>query len=535
MLEVLPRYVAYAGNGVTSTFAITFGFFEIRVYIDGDLVDPANYTLDQEAPGDTSNITFITPPSTPNPPANGAVIEVVGYTEPKQTVDLQSGVQFNPTSVERQLDRFAMALQEFGLYGIEPARYPDSLLAVNADGEYELVNVLEFVDTLEPALDAAVAAAAAHAATASTQAGISTTQAGNASTSASAAAASALAAAASVAAMVGTSTTSLTIAVASKVFTTQSGKSFTAGRWVLITSDANPANYMHGQVTSYSGTTLTVNVTNIGGSGTLADWTITISGTRGAQGAEGSSGVAVLPGYHNGLELRYSTVAPNTEIDVEAGVTADDDDTVMLEYSGGTLDCTTTGADGLQSGSLGNNEWWHVFLITHADGSNAAVFASASPTAPTLPGIYTLFKRIGAFKTNGSAQIIPFDQYGDYTEWRSPPNNVAQANPGTDPILATLAVPTGVVVRAKVNATIQAHTDNARRILNITSPQQTAVAPAAFTAVRLTSNDGIGGNGATAADFEIWTNSSAQIRYELDGSSANVLVVVNTIGWFDLL
>jgi len=91
--------------------------------------------------------------------------------------------------------------------------------------------------------------------------------------------------AAQVAAMVGTSTTSLLIAVATKVFTTQAGKDFQAGKWLLITSDADPTNYMHGQITSYSSTTLTMNITNVGGSGTLADWTITIAGTRGTAGA----------------------------------------------------------------------------------------------------------------------------------------------------------------------------------------------------------------------------------------------------------
>ena len=99
-------------------------------------------------------------------------------------------------------------------------------------------------------------------------------------------AADAISAAASAAKLVGTSTTSLLIEVASKVFTTQTSKFFEAGRWLLITSDANPTNYMHGQVTSYSGSTLTVNITNIGGSGTLADWTITVSGTKGTDGSD---------------------------------------------------------------------------------------------------------------------------------------------------------------------------------------------------------------------------------------------------------
>lgn len=105
-----------------------------------------------------------------------------------------------------------------------------------------------------------------------------------AASSASAASTSETNAALSAAKLKGTSTTSLAIGTGSKVFTTQAGKFFTAGTWLLVTSDADPANYMHGQVTTYSGATLTLNVTNTGGGGTLADWTIDVSGTRGAAG-----------------------------------------------------------------------------------------------------------------------------------------------------------------------------------------------------------------------------------------------------------
>lgn len=120
---------------------------------------------------------------------------------------------------------------------------------------------------------------------------------GSASSSAAAAqAAEAAALAAQVAAeaaaanLRGTSTTSLLIGTGSKIFTTQSGKQFNVGNWLLAVSDADEANYMHGQVTAYSGTSLTVNVTNTGGSGTLADWSIYVSGTQGTTGATGSIG-----------------------------------------------------------------------------------------------------------------------------------------------------------------------------------------------------------------------------------------------------
>lgn len=112
-----------------------------------------------------------------------------------------------------------------------------------------------------------------------------------AAASATAAASSATAAAASAANLTGTSATSVTPNSGSQTFTTQSGKFFNVGNNVAITSNANPTvNFMHGVVTSYSGTTLIVNVNAFGGSGAHTDWTINVSGAIGATGATGSPG-----------------------------------------------------------------------------------------------------------------------------------------------------------------------------------------------------------------------------------------------------
>lgn len=102
--------------------------------------------------------------------------------------------------------------------------------------------------------------------------------------SATAALASEVAAAASATQLTGTSTTSVLIATGAKVFTTQADKFFDAGNFILITSDADPTNFMHGQVVSYVGTTLTMNITDIGGAGTFSDWTIRLSAPAGIDG-----------------------------------------------------------------------------------------------------------------------------------------------------------------------------------------------------------------------------------------------------------
>ena len=76
-----------------------------------------------------------------------------------------------------------------------------------------------------------------------------------------------------------TSTSSVAIATGNKTFVTAGFYEWAVGMWVTITSAANPANFMFGQVTSYtSGTkTLIVDVDTVGGSGTLSDWTIALS------------------------------------------------------------------------------------------------------------------------------------------------------------------------------------------------------------------------------------------------------------------
>lgn len=136
--------------------------------------------------------------------------------------------------------------------------------------------------------------------------------------------------------LVGTSTTSNNITLGSKTFTTQSGKFFDEGIWLLITSNANEANYMHGVSTAYTGTTLTFNVTNVGGVGTFTDWTIRLSGTQGARGDQGLTGP---PGATGGsffpVARAIATSPVNILTDLETGdvidgVTLANGDVVLL-------------------------------------------------------------------------------------------------------------------------------------------------------------------------------------------------------------
>ena len=73
------------------------------------------------------------------------------------------------------------------------------------------------------------------------------------------------------------SSTSMAIATGSKTFTVadmSSAPIVYVGQMVEVRSRANPANKFVGTVTSAAGTSLTINVTSIGGSGTFSDWSV---------------------------------------------------------------------------------------------------------------------------------------------------------------------------------------------------------------------------------------------------------------------
>ena len=87
------------------------------------------------------------------------------------------------------------------------------------------------------------------------------------------------------ASLLATSATSTLVGTGAKSFTTQSGKQFQAGMWLLVVRTAAPTTWMLGQVTSYSGTSLVMSISSTNGSGTYTDWSIGVSGPQGAAGS----------------------------------------------------------------------------------------------------------------------------------------------------------------------------------------------------------------------------------------------------------
>jgi hypothetical protein len=123
-----------------------------------------------------------------------------------------------------------------------------------------------------------------------------------------------------------TSVTSMTIGLGSQSFTTSAGLSFSVNQFALISSTASPLNWMTGNITSYNSSTgsMIVNVTYIGGSGTFADWTVSLSGAPGASTTDISTALTEIvesTGYgiiSGGAVTAQST--PNMTVSVAASI-----------------------------------------------------------------------------------------------------------------------------------------------------------------------------------------------------------------------
>lgn len=238
-------------------------------------------------------------------------------------------------------------------------------------------------------------------------------------------------------------------------------------------------------------------------------------------------GSTIVRGAIDGLTL--STAGSSATFSVASGLAADDGATDYMSLS--ALSKTTSawavgsGNGALDTGAIANSTWYHVYLIKRTDTSVVDVLISTSASSPTMPANYTLKRRIGSMKTNGSAQWTKFIQRGDEFLWDVPVGDVAAASPGTSGTSYVLTVPTGIQVNAIGSGAWFFVTSG-----NYLKLSSTATAGAAASAANFSLYSASGTTPGTTG-FSIRTNTSAQIRARSDGSGGSMYIT--TDGWID--
>lgn len=235
------------------------------------------------------------------------------------------------------------------------------------------------------------------------------------------------------------------------------------------------------------------------------------------------------PGEIFGLTM--STAGASTTLTVAAGICADSTNTLRMKLTTVRAKTTAawavgTGVGGLDTGTIANNTWYHWYVISNAQGSLVDVIFSLSATGPTsMPSGYTLFRRIGSMRTNGSGQWIKFAQVEDTFLWDLPVSDVNNVNFGTTPTLYTLSVPTGINLTALFRAALF-NSASGNTSVYLRSPL-TATTGGAIGTLHS------GAAGATSgAEFRIVTDTSARI-YAYNNGAASNQNYIDTYGWVD--
>jgi hypothetical protein len=236
-------------------------------------------------------------------------------------------------------------------------------------------------------------------------------------------------------------------------------------------------------------------------------------------------------GYLAGMAISNNVSDATNDIDIAAGECADSTSVTVIRATGAftkRLDAAWavgTGNGGLDTGAIANTTY-HVFAIQKdSDGTTDYLF-SASATAPTMPGGYTYFRRIGSFMRLAAA-ILPFLQDGDHFQLKTPILDVNATSSGTSAVTRTLSVPTGINVRANMNVGLGAASGEGVYLsdLALTDLAASGTAAPLYTASTPASN--------LAWQATIRTNTSGQIRSRQAVGGATETLRIATLGWYD--
>ncbi|WP_441256057.1 hypothetical protein [Tardiphaga sp. 285_C5_N1_2] len=234
----------------------------------------------------------------------------------------------------------------------------------------------------------------------------------------------------------------------------------------------------------------------------------------------------------NLVGLTLSAAGSTATFGIAAGVAADSTNVSMMSLTSAYTKTTAAWAAGSGNGSLDAstiaiNTWYHVYQIQRPDTGVVDVCISTSASAPTtggnIPAAYTLSRRIGGMKTDGSSQWTKFIQLGDEFYWDVPVTDINAVALGTTSTLYAMSVPPGLSVDLLGEFFF---TNATAALLLIQSPlvsTQSANTPAG----NLTMLSNTGSNSTR----KVMTDISRQIRAVSSIASSTLFGV--TLGWTD--
>lgn len=236
---------------------------------------------------------------------------------------------------------------------------------------------------------------------------------------------------------------------------------------------------------------------------------------------------AVLKGQIYGVQL--SAAGASASFSITAGEAADSTGVDLLLLASAYTKTTSAWAVGTGNGGLDTggavtiNTNYAVYLIKRPDTGVVDVIFSLNATTPTLPANYTLYRRIGWIRTDGSSQWWKFQQTGDYFQYGAAKIDYSAFAVGTSRALLTMSGPPNTIARMRVYA------------FNAASPGVLYIQPTYETDKPVMTLPAslyweISNQGA-AGHFDIQLDSLSQFAAE--SSIANCPTYAEIYGWID--
>ena len=185
-----------------------------------------------------------------------------------------------------------------------------------------------------------------------------------------------------------TSTSSVAIGTGNKTFTVSAGAAIVYEQACYIRSDSDPDNvWMWGKVSSYSGTTLIINVSATSGAGTHTDWRI-----------DTERGMLLFRGiYNNGVTYEHPRLIDNRN--------AREDGLGIGEVGEASSSSVSIGT--------GSKSFTITAGVDYRVGRTVSVFSKASPLTRVMRGAVTSYSG-----TTLTLNITEATGSGTYTDWQ---------------------------------------------------------------------------------------------------------------------
>jgi len=354
------KSVRYEGNGITDTFA-----FNGRIFTTSDLaVDILTRATDEVVETLSSSdytVSIITDESAEvlvtasKIPSGTQDILIYRLISREQGLRLPTGTVFPSKDVEDALDKATILIQDVASDVDRVLKYPLNISGISSS---ELPAPVDGSALLFDGTTGKIVASADYItdAIADATAGVTGT-----------------------ALVTATSTTSLaTTGTGNKTWVIQSGRGFAMGQRLRVSSD-DGTQINEGRVTSYSGTSLIINVDYVSGSGTHANWNISVAGDRGASGA----GTGDMLGANNLSDVASAAAAFNT---IKQSATDTNSGVVELATDAEAITGTDTGRAITPASLQAKLDDYSVII--------SSAYTALSGTGTTISGIPAGVKRV---------------------------------------------------------------------------------------------------------------------------------------------